>query len=158
MAVVGSLFSSVYGAKLADQLGGTALPAAALHTAQESVGAAVVVAQRAGEQAGPSAGAAVKHAIDTAFMDGFQVGALVAAAVVLVGALLAACFLPARADSTALRGAPAPRPGGRRVRRRFTGTTRRARRSGMRLTRRRRRSPPAPGRLTRRVGRSSLSA
>ena len=68
----------------------------------------MVVAQRAGEQAGPSAGAAVKHAIDTAFMDGFQVGALVAAAVVLVGALLAACFLPARADSPALRGAPAP--------------------------------------------------
>ncbi len=108
VAVVGSLFSSVYGAKLADQLGGTALPAAALHTAQESVGAAVVVAQRAGEQAGPSAGAAVKHAIDTAFMDGFQAGALVAAAVVLVGALLAALFLPARADSPALRGAPAP--------------------------------------------------
>ncbi len=108
VAVVGSLFSSVYAAKLADQLGGTALPTAALHTAQESVGAAVVVAQRAGEQAGPSAGAAVKHAIDAAFMDGFQAGALVAAAVVLVGALLAARFLPARAESPAVRGAAAP--------------------------------------------------
>ena len=43
-------------------------------------------------------------------MDGFQVGALVAAAVVLVGALLAACFLPARAELPALPGAPTPEP------------------------------------------------
>ena len=139
MAIVGSLFSSVYGAKLADAARGhRAARGRRSHAAKESVGAAVVVAQRAGEQAGPSAGAAVKHAIDTAFMDGFQAGALVAAAVVLVGALLAACFLPARADSTALRGAPAPD----RADPEFTDGSsvrkERARRSDMRLTRRHR--------------------
>ena len=101
VAVVGSLFSSVYGGRLADLLGGTPVPSDALHAAQDSVGAAVVVAKRAGEQAGPSAGAAVKGAIDTAFMDGFRVGSLVAAGVVLVGALLAARFLPARGEPEA---------------------------------------------------------
>ena len=108
VAVVGSLFSSVYGGRLAELLGGTPLPSDALHAAQDSVGAAVVVAQRAGEQAGPSAGAAVKGAIDTAFMDGFRVGSLVAAGVVLVGALLAARFLPARAVPERTRRMTAP--------------------------------------------------
>ena len=137
VAIVGSLFSSVYGAKLADQLGGTALPAAALHTAQESVGAAVVVAQRAGEQAGPSAGAAVKHA-DRHRVHGRLPGRRLGGGRRGAGRCAARRRVPARhaPTSPALRGAPAPD----RADVEFTDGSparKRARRSDMRLTRRR---------------------
>jgi EmrB/QacA subfamily drug resistance transporter len=99
VAVVGSLFSSVYAASLLDGTRGMPIPAAALAAAKESVGAAVQVAAQAGQTAGPGAGAAVKQAVDNAFMDGFRVGSWVAAAVTLVGAVLAYRFLPARATS-----------------------------------------------------------
>jgi EmrB/QacA subfamily drug resistance transporter len=101
VAVVGSLFSSVYGGRLADLLDGTPIPPDARQAAEDSVGVAVEVAHRAGQQAGPSAQAAVKGAIDTAFMDGFRAGSWIAAAVVLVGAVLALRFLPARATGVA---------------------------------------------------------
>jgi EmrB/QacA subfamily drug resistance transporter len=99
VAVVGSLFSSVYGSSLLDGVRGIPIPAPALAAAKESVGAAVVVAQQAGEQAGPQAGQAVKLAIDNAFMDGFRVGSWAAAGVVLVGMFLAYRYLPARAET-----------------------------------------------------------
>jgi len=99
VAVVGSLFSSVYASSLIDGTRGMPIPAAALGAAKESVGAAVQVAAAAGQQAGPAAGAAVKHAVDNAFMDGFRVGSWAAAAIVVVGVYLAYRFLPARADT-----------------------------------------------------------
>src|SRR4029077_2968126 len=74
VAVLGSLFASVYGAKLVDALSGTSLPKPALDAAKESVGAAFAVTQEVTAQAGPAAGAAVKHAVDSAFMDGFHLG------------------------------------------------------------------------------------
>lgn len=97
VAVVGSLFSSVYASSLLDGTRGLPIPAAALAAAKESVGAAVQVAAQAGQTAGPGAGAAVKQAVDNAFMDGFRVGSWAAAAVTFVGAVLAYRFLPARA-------------------------------------------------------------
>jgi EmrB/QacA subfamily drug resistance transporter len=99
VAVVGSLFSSIYGSSLVDALRGFPIPSPAMSAAKESVGAALVVAQRAGETAGPSAGAAVKQAVDNAFMDGFRVGSFAAAGVVMIGAFLAYRFLPARAEA-----------------------------------------------------------
>jgi EmrB/QacA subfamily drug resistance transporter len=100
VAIVGSLFASVYSSRLGDLLSGSALPAEAQAIAGESVGAAVRVARQAGEQAGPQAGQAVKAAVDTAFIDGFGAGSWVAAAVVFVGSLIALRWLPSRAAET----------------------------------------------------------
>ena len=97
VAIVGSLFSSVYGSKLATLLTGSDVPPAALAEAKKSVGAAAEVARQATASAGPAAGRAVQGAINTAFMDGFHAGSFVSAAVVLLGAVLAFVFLPARA-------------------------------------------------------------
>ncbi len=99
VAVLGSVFSSVYGPGLVDKLGGLPIPAPALDAAKESVGATLVVAERATAQAGPQAGQAVLDAARTTFVDGLGAASLVAAAVVFAGAVLAALFLPARARS-----------------------------------------------------------
>jgi MFS family permease len=96
VAIIGSLFASVYSSRLGELLTGTPVPTDAQHIARDSVGAGVEVARRAGEQAGPQAGAAVKAAVDTAFIDGFRVGSWVSAGVVLVGAMIALRWLPSR--------------------------------------------------------------
>jgi hypothetical protein len=99
VAIVGSLFASVYSSRLGELLAGSPVPTDAQAIARDSVGAGLEVARRAGEQAGPDAGAAVKHAVDTAFIDGFRAGSWVSAAVVFVGALVALRFLPRRATT-----------------------------------------------------------
>lgn len=97
VAIVGSLFASVYAGRLGELLAGSPLPADALATAKESVGAGAAVAAAAGEQAGPAAGEFVQRAVNTAFIDGFHTGSWVAAGVVALGALLAWRWLPSRA-------------------------------------------------------------
>jgi EmrB/QacA subfamily drug resistance transporter len=99
VAIVGSLFASVYSSKLGTLLAGSPLPADALKIAEDSVGAAVRVAEQTALQAGPAAGQAVKTAVDTAFIDGFQAGCLAAAGVVLIGGLIALRWLPSRAEA-----------------------------------------------------------
>jgi hypothetical protein len=96
VAIIGSLFASVYSSKLGELLAGSPVPSDAQQIARDSVGAGVEVARRAGEQAGPQAGAAVKAAVDTAFIDGFHVGSWVSAGVVLIGSLIALRWLPSR--------------------------------------------------------------
>ena len=98
VAIVGSLFASVYASKLGSMLTGSPVPSSAVAIAKESVGAGAEVARQAGVQAGPEAGAFVKHAVDTAFMDGFHTGSWVAAGVVFVGSLIAWRWLPSRAQ------------------------------------------------------------
>ena len=100
VAVLGSVFSSVYGPRLAEALSGLPIPAPALQAARGSVGATLAVAQ----QAGPEGGQAIVNAARTAFVDGLGAASLVAAGVVFLGALLALVLLPARA---ALHGAAA---------------------------------------------------
>lgn len=104
VAIVGSLFASVYASKLGELLTGSALPADALAIAKESVGAGAEVARQAGLQAGPEAGAFVKQAVDTAFMDGFHTGSWVASGVVFAGSLIAWRWLPSRADDPVVQG------------------------------------------------------
>ena len=65
--------------------------------AQDSVGAAKEVAAQAGATAGPDAEAFVDNAVNRAFIDGWHAGSWVSVAVVLLGAVLAWRFLPARA-------------------------------------------------------------
>ena len=97
VAIVGSLFASVYASRLGELLAGSPVPAEALATAKESVGAGAAVAQVAGEQFGPAAQDLVQGAVNTSFMEGFHAGSWVSAGVVLVGAALAWRFLPSRA-------------------------------------------------------------
>jgi EmrB/QacA subfamily drug resistance transporter len=98
VAIIGSLFASVYSSRLGELLAGSPVPANAQLIARDSVGAGIEVARRAGEQAGPQAGAAVKAAVDSAFIEGFHAGSWVSAAVVMVGAMIAFRWLPRQAS------------------------------------------------------------
>ena len=118
VAIVGSVFSTVYASRLGDALFGSPVPADAVGLAQESVGAATEVAHQAGTTAGPQAEAFVSGAVDNAFIAGWQAGSWVSFGVVLLGAFVAWRFLPARAGHGGSEeetrfgtaGAPAPSP------------------------------------------------
>lgn len=101
VAIIGSVFSSIYASRLGAALTGTPIPSDALTIAEESVGAAHVVAAQAGEQAGPAAQQLITRAIDQAFLDGWRIGSWVSVGVVLAGAVVAWRFLPARAATPA---------------------------------------------------------
>jgi EmrB/QacA subfamily drug resistance transporter len=92
VAVVGSVFASVYGAAVVDALRPLGLPERLLDTAGESMAAALAVAQ----SLPGSTGSTVITAAQESFVDGLTAGSLVAAAVAALGALTAAVFLPAR--------------------------------------------------------------
>jgi len=102
VAVVGSVFSSVYGPRLVELLAGLPIPGDALSAAEQSVQAAAAVAERA--PAG--ARSTVLDAAVAAFMDGFGSGSRVAATATLAGAVIAAVFLPARAVDDTVGAVP----------------------------------------------------
>jgi EmrB/QacA subfamily drug resistance transporter len=93
VAVVGSVFTSVYAAQLADGVRGDPIPRPALDTAQEGIGNAFAVAARLGGQTGADLVATAK----TAFVDAFHAGLYVGAGVALVGAIAVLIWMPARA-------------------------------------------------------------
>jgi EmrB/QacA subfamily drug resistance transporter len=97
VAIVGSVFSSIYGGRLTDALSGSPVPPEAQAIAKESVGAAKEVARQAEATAGPDAGAFVDNAVNRAFIDGWHAGSWVSVGIALFGALIAWRFLPARA-------------------------------------------------------------
>ncbi|CAN5720451.1 MFS transporter [soil metagenome] len=103
VAVVGSVFSSLYGPKLVDGLRGLPVPAEALEAAKSSVQAAAAVAERAPT---PQAGQVVLDAARQAFVDGMHGGARVCAVASLVGVAVALAFLPAQAPETRVDLAP----------------------------------------------------
>ena len=78
------------------------MPDEAVAIAQESVGAATEVAHQAGETAGPEAQGFVTDAVNSAFVDGWHAGSWVSCAVVVLGAVVAWRFLPARAEEEVL--------------------------------------------------------
>jgi EmrB/QacA subfamily drug resistance transporter len=92
VAVLGSVMASQYTGAIAPTT--ATLPAEAAHTAGESLGGAVLVAQQVG---GPT-GAAILDAARSAYVDGFGLALTIAAAVAAAGAAVAAIWLPARAD------------------------------------------------------------
>ena len=96
VAIVGSVFSSIYGSRLVDALAGSEVPQPAIDIARESVGAAEVVASQAGAQAGPQAEVFVSDAVNQSFVSGWHAASWVCAAVVLLGAAIAWRYLPAR--------------------------------------------------------------
>ena len=91
VAVVGSVFSSVYIAALDDSEVVAALPDEVRVLTEESVGAASVVAPDLGPQA-----PAYLAEVSDAFISGFGVACLVVAGVAAAGAAFAGRFLPAR--------------------------------------------------------------
>src|SRR3954454_15836385 len=91
VAVVGSLFASVY----ADHLAGGAfarLPGSALTQAQDSVGAALSIG---------GGDPRLHQALEAAFMDGFSTSCMVIGTLCLLGALGALAWLPGRIRPTA---------------------------------------------------------
>jgi EmrB/QacA subfamily drug resistance transporter len=93
VAIIGSVYASLFASGIQDAAG--SLPAPALATASESIGAALAVSS----QLGP-AGQPLLQASQTAFFDGFQLGCLVAAGVLIAGAAFAARYLPSRPTAT----------------------------------------------------------
>lgn len=91
VAIVGSVFSSIYTSKLADSEIIAALPEAARVATNESVAAAGTVAPALGEQAD-----AYLFAVSEAFLSGLAVSCLVVASVAAAGSIFALRYLPAR--------------------------------------------------------------
>ena len=92
VAVLGSIVSSSYARAWTAPVDG--LPAGAAEAASDSVGGAHEVAA----QMGGGAGAKLIAVADQAFVDAMTTTATLAAGVALVGALIAAAFLPSRAQ------------------------------------------------------------
>jgi len=92
VAIVGSVFSSVYANALSGGRVFSGLPAEAQKVTEDSVGAAQVVAGRLGSLAPAYLGE-----VSDAFLAGLAVACLVVAGVALAGAIVAGVFLPARA-------------------------------------------------------------
>ena len=109
VAVIGSVFASVYATALAGAAGWSLLPPEAQARAADGVGLALAVVQQVAPQVGPEAAAALSTGAVDAFMDGLQAGCLVAAAVTVVGAAVAGLFLPARPRMPSTAPAAHPR-------------------------------------------------
>jgi hypothetical protein len=93
VAIIGSVLASTYGSKVGDAVAGQHLPAGVASDAKNSLGFALQTASQIG---GP-AGNALASTARTAFVDGMHQGYLVGAAVLILGAIAAAIWLPARA-------------------------------------------------------------
>ena len=95
VAILGSLFVVVYGAKLGrGAVRHAAAEAGARRRRRSSVGGAEVVAHQAGVQGGPQAESVIHAALNQSFVDGWHAGSWVCFGVVLVGALVAWRWLP----------------------------------------------------------------
>ncbi|MDQ1181860.1 MFS transporter [Rhodococcus sp. SORGH_AS_0301] len=96
VAVIGSVYASLYAGALDSSDVAAALPEDARVAVQDSVGGAVIASEQL-RAAGESVSAdAVTAAANSAFLDGLAAGSHVAAGVTAVGAVVAAIFLPAR--------------------------------------------------------------
>ena len=91
VAVIGSVYASVYGSRLTATLPArTPGPVAAI--AHQSVGAAYTAAGQLAALGHPALGLALQHASANAFLRGLTIGALVAGGVAAAGAILAILF------------------------------------------------------------------
>ena len=97
VAIVGSVFASVYSGRLGAAAPLTALPADVRSTMTNSMAAAYrVIGQLPAAQA-----ANVRGAVNHAFLGGMQTGSLVCAAIALAAAVVVAVLLPARTQRSA---------------------------------------------------------
>jgi len=95
VAVIGSVFASLYrDAFTPDAVSG--IPGAALGPAEDSIGGALIAAQRLTDLGAASAADSLGRVASSGFFDGMQAGCLVASAVCAVGALVCFAILPAQ--------------------------------------------------------------
>jgi EmrB/QacA subfamily drug resistance transporter len=100
VAVIGSVYASLYGRNLTAALP-AALPPSAVTAAQQSIGAAYAVAARVLLLGHPAVGVEVHHAATRAFVIGLHAGCVVSGCIAIGGALLAAIYLPAQPPAVA---------------------------------------------------------
>ena len=93
VAVLGSVFNSIYTSSVTDGLSASALPASAIVAAKDSVGGALAVAA----SIGGAAGSQVADVARNAFVDGMQFASRAGALVTLIGVAITLIWLPARA-------------------------------------------------------------
>jgi EmrB/QacA subfamily drug resistance transporter len=96
VAIVGSVFASIYSARLADAPAVQALP----QETRAIMGDSMAAAQQVIAQLPPAVAPAVHSAVESAFLDGQWIGSLVAAGIALTAAVVVAGLLPARARQT----------------------------------------------------------
>jgi EmrB/QacA subfamily drug resistance transporter len=97
VAIVGSVFASIYSGRLADAPAVQALP----EETRAVMGESMAAAQQVIAHVPPAAAPALRNAVETAFLDGQWIGSLVAAAIALTAAVVVAVLLPARARQAA---------------------------------------------------------
>ena len=95
VAVIGSVFTSVFSNDIGRHLSATA-NAAFGGAISESAGAAFAVARKVSASGHPVLGSQIHQVASNAFIHGFHVGCFVAASVAGVGVIIAAVFLPAQ--------------------------------------------------------------
>jgi EmrB/QacA subfamily drug resistance transporter len=103
IAVLGSVLGSSYGSGMSDATAG--LPDEAAEAASDSVGAAHEIAAQLG-----AAGSRLVDVSNSAFVDAMTTTAMLATGVALIGALIAAFFLPARAGGESSEASALPGP------------------------------------------------
>lgn len=94
MAIVGSVFASVYSAQLGSAPALAALPV----EVRSAMRSSMAVAHRVIEQLPAEHAGQVRDAVNHAFLDGLQVGSLVCAGIALAAAIVVAGLLPAQAQ------------------------------------------------------------
>jgi EmrB/QacA subfamily drug resistance transporter len=95
VAVIGSVATSAYTGQLTNRLPGQ-LPSALSQVAHQSVGAALSVSTRLSTSGHPALSTLVHHAATNAFLHGLAAGCTLAGTVAILGAVMAAAFLPSR--------------------------------------------------------------
>jgi EmrB/QacA subfamily drug resistance transporter len=94
VAVLGSVYTSIYGSHIASSLQGQPVPPEVLDVAKQSVGGALQAAAQIGGQVGQT----LADAARSAFIDGFHASLLAGAGVTFVGVIVTAVWLPAHAS------------------------------------------------------------
>ncbi|MFY9926992.1 MAG: MFS transporter, partial [Streptosporangiaceae bacterium] len=105
VAVIGSIYASVYGSRLTATLPATT-PGPVAAIAHQSAGAAYTAAGQLAATGHPALALALQHATAHAFLRGLTTGALVAGGVAAAGAILAVLFLPAQPATEVTEAAP----------------------------------------------------
>ena len=94
VAIVGSVFASIYSSRLGSSAVVSALPG----EVRATMGRSMAAAQQVIGQLPPPVIPDVRAAVNTAFLDGLQIGSLVSAGIAAAAAVIVAVMLPARAE------------------------------------------------------------
>jgi EmrB/QacA subfamily drug resistance transporter len=104
VAVIGSIYASLYASRLTSGIG-VHLPAGAADAAERSVGGALGAADQLAAGGRGDIAAALEDTTSAAFFHGFEVACLVAAAVAIVGSVAALVLIPAQPPRVSTEGA-----------------------------------------------------